>query len=228
MPLSLYRSRTFSGTNLLTFLLYFALGGALFFLPYELIRVHGWSATGAGAALLPFALVMGLFSSLAGRIADRIGPRLPLTIGPAVAGLGLWALALPTPGAGYWAILPPMLLLAAGMTLAVGPLTATVMGAVEPRHVGLASGVNNAVARIAGLLAVAGLGIVLSTAFAAAVDAPDARSALAVAMGGAGQAGALAAPFHQAFRIVMGVAGACAVLGGLAAFLTVPKRQSEP
>ena len=135
MPLDLFRSSVFSGVNLLTLLLYFALGGAMFFLPFDLIRVHGWSATEAGAAMLPFAAIMGLFSGLAGRIADRFGARLSLSVGPAVAGIGLALLAVPAPGAGYVdGPLAGMTVLAIGMTLAVGPLTATVMGAVQPGH----------------------------------------------------------------------------------------------
>jgi MFS family permease len=224
MPLSLYRSRAFSGANILTLLLYFALGGALFFLPFDLIRVHGWSAAEAGAALLPFSLIMGLFSSFAGRLADRIGPRLPLTIGPILAGLGLWGLGLPDPGSSYWTgVLPALIVTAVGMTLAVGPLTATVMGAVEPRHVGVASGVNNAVARVAGLLAIAGLGVLLSAAFALAYDGPEPREALSAVM--AGEAEGSREAFHTAFRAVMTAAGLCAAAGGLAAFFTVPKRQ---
>lgn len=229
MPLRLYRAAAFTGTNLLTLLLYFALGGALFFLPFDLIRVQGWSATEAGAALLPFSVVMGLFSGLAGRLADRLGARLPLTIGPVLAGVGLWMLGLPEPGAGYVdGPLAGMVVLGIGMTLAVGPLTATVMGAVEPRHIGVASGINNAVARAAGLLAVAVLGIVLSSAFSAAWQAPDARRALSEVMAGSeGMAGDLTGTagrdaFHHAFRRVMDVCAASAVLGGVAAFLTVP------
>lgn len=177
MPLGLFRSSVFSGVNLLTLLLYFALGGAMFFLPFDLIRVHGWSATRAGAAMLPFAVVMSLFSGAAGRLADRFGARLSLSVGPVLAGVGLALLAVPAPGAGYVdGPLAGMTVLAIGMTLAVGPLTASVMGAVKEGHTGVASGVNNAVARIAALLAVALLGLLLSAVFVAQADSPDARA----------------------------------------------------
>src|SRR5690606_6243145 len=135
-----------------------------------------FSATMAGGAMLPFAVIMGLFSGLAGRLADRFGARLSLAFGPALAGIGLGLLALPGPGAGYVdGPLAGMTVLAIGMTLAVGPLTAAVMGGVEPVHAGVASGVNNAVARIAGLLAVALLGALMSSVFVDRVGVPDAR-----------------------------------------------------
>ncbi|WP_372708336.1 MFS transporter, partial [Brevundimonas sp.] len=228
MPLGLFRSSVFSGINLLTLLLYFALSGAMFFLPYDLIRVQGFSATMAGAAMLPFAVIMGLFSGFAGKLADRFGARLSLSIGPILAGIGLALLALPGPGAGYVnGPLAGMTVLAIGMTLAVGPLTAAVMGAVEPGHSGIASGVNNAVARIAGLLAVALLGVVLSAVFVAGVDEPEARALLGRVM--AGGDGASLQPsaveaFHAAFRVVMLVCAACAVAAGIIGGLTAPRR----
>ena len=161
MPLSLYRSKTFSGANLLTLALYFGLTGALFFLPFELIARHGYSAAAAGATLLPFSLVMGTLSGVAGRAADRFGARPMLTVGPILAGVGFALLGAPWVGGGYWTgVLPAVLVLAVGMTISVAPLTSTVMGAVGASHAGVASGVNNAVARIAGLLAVAVLGLV--------------------------------------------------------------------
>ncbi|MBA4809039.1 MFS transporter [Brevundimonas sp.] len=225
MPLGLFRSSVFSGVNLLTLLLYFALGGAMFFLPFDLIRVHGWSATEAGAAMLPFAAVMGLFSGLAGRIADRFGARLSLSVGPLLAGVGLALLALPAPGAGYVdGPLAGMTVMAVGMTLAVGPLTATVMGAVQPGHTGVASGVNNAVARVAGLLAVALLGLVLSAVFALVVDQPDARALLAQVMSGAELTPAARDAFHAAFRAVILTCAACAAIAGLVGLLTAPGR----
>ncbi|MEQ7155034.1 MFS transporter [Brevundimonas aurifodinae] len=229
MPLSLFRSSVFSGINLLTLLLYFALGGAMFFLHFDLIRVQGWSATEAGAAMLPFAVVMGLFSGLAGRIADRFGARLSLGVGPVLAGIGLLMLALPGRGAGYIdGPLAGMTVMAIGMTLAVGPLTGAVMGAVEPGKTGVASGVNNAVARVAGLLAVALLGVVLSAVFVALLDQPDARATLGQVMAGDGglEEAAIDA-FHAAFRAVMTVSGACAILAGAIGLLTAPGRPQK-
>lgn len=223
MPLGLFSSSVFSGINLLTLLLYFALGGAMFFLPFDLIRVHGWSATEAGAAMLPFAAVMGLFSGFAGRVADRFGARLSLSVGPALAGIGLALLAVPAPGAGYVdGPLAGMTVLAIGMTLAVGPLTATVMGAVKAGHTGVASGVNNAVARVASLLAVAFLGLVLSAVFAGVSNLPDARAQLAQVMSGGEITPVARDAFHAAFRAVILTCAGCAVLAGLIGLLTAP------
>jgi EmrB/QacA subfamily drug resistance transporter len=225
MPLGMFRSSVFSGINLLTLLLYFALGGAMFFLPYDLIRVQGFSATMAGAAMLPFAVVMGLFSGFAGKLADRFGARLALSVGPILAGLGLALLALPGSGAGYVdGPLAGMTVMAIGMTLAVGPLTAAVMGAVGPGHTGIASGVNNAVARVAGLLAVALLGAVLSAVFVARVDSPEARELLGQVMAGADLEAAAAHAFHAAFRVVILTCAALAVLAGIIGGLTAPKK----
>jgi len=229
MPLSLFRSPVFSGINLLTLLLYFALGGAMFFLPFELIRVHGWTATGAGSAMLPFAVIMGLFSGLAGRIADRFGAKLSLSVGPILAGVGLALLAMMPSDAGYVAgPLAGMTVLAIGMTLAVGPLTAAVMGAVAPGHTGVASGVNNAVARVAGLLAVALLGMVLSAVFVALLDQPEARARLGDFMAGASGQAAEGAAFHRAYQVVMAVCAACAILSGIVGGLTAPGRVQKP
>ncbi|RZJ96262.1 MAG: MFS transporter, partial [Brevundimonas sp.] len=225
MPLGLFRSSVFSGVNLLTLLLYFALGGAMFFLPFDLIRVHGWSATRAGAAMLPFAVVMSLFSGAAGRLADRFGARLSLSVGPVLAGVGLALLAVPAPGAGYVdGPLAGMTVLAIGMTLAVGPLTASVMGAVKEGHTGVASGVNNAVARIAALLAVALLGLLLSAVFVAQADSPDARALLGDVMGGADLDQSAIDAFHAAFRAVILTCAGLAVLAGVVGGLTAPKK----
>ena len=160
MPLSLYGSRSFSAANALTLLLYFALGGALYYLPFGLIRLGGYSATQAGAALLPFALIMGFGAQFAGMLSDRFGSRRSLTIGPIIAGCGLALLAFADFRRPYWAgVFPAICVFGMGMTATVPPLTSTVMSSVGEAHAGVASGVNNAVARIAGLLAIAILGI---------------------------------------------------------------------
>lgn len=158
LPLGLFRSRTFAAVNLLTLLLYAALGGAFFFLPFVLIQVEGFSAFLAGAAFLPFTLIMGALSRWAGGLLDRFGAKGPLVIGPAIAALGFALLALPIGRGPYWAFLPPIAILGFGMVVAVAPLTATVIGAVAKHETGIAAGINNAVASVASLLAVAVLG----------------------------------------------------------------------
>jgi EmrB/QacA subfamily drug resistance transporter len=171
LPLRLFRSRGFSAANVLTLLLYAALGGLMFFLPLDLIQVQGWSATAAGAALMPFILIMFALSGWAGGLVDRYGARGPLVAGPAIAAAGFALFAVPGVGGSYWGtFFPAVLVLGFGMTVTVAPLTTTVMNALGPEHAGLASGVNNAVSRAAGLLAIALLGIAMHAAFDQALD----------------------------------------------------------
>ena len=226
MPLSLYESRNFSAANALTLLLYFALGGALYYLPFDLIRLGGYSATQAGAALLPFALIMGFGASFTGMLSDRFGPRLSLTFGPIIAACGLALLAFADLRQSYWSgVLPAICVFGIGMTITVPPLTSTVMSSVGRAHVGVASGVNNAVARVAGLFAVAALGAVLFASFSHHLaGAPPAQATQALNAVLAGQAdvidGATAA-FERALRTVLLVAAFCAALGGLVGWLWV-------
>ena len=171
MPLALFRSRTFSGVNLLTLLLYGALGGALFFLPFDLIQVHGYSATLAGAVFLPFTIIMGALSRWSGGLLDRFGARLPLIIGPCIAALGLALLAWPLLGGSYWvSFLLPVAVLGLGMAVAVAPLTTTVINAVPAHQAGVASGINNAVSSVASLMAIAIFGAVALSHFNRSLD----------------------------------------------------------
>lgn len=172
LPLPLFRSRVFSGANLLTLLLYAALGGALFLLPFALTQGRGYTAAQTGTALLPFSLALGLLSRWAGGLIGSVGAGLPLVAGPLTVAAGFALLALGNGWGTYWtAVFPGLLVAGIGMAVAVAPLTTVVMEAVEERHAGTASGINNAAARLAGLLAVAALGSVAVALFGAGLEA---------------------------------------------------------
>jgi EmrB/QacA subfamily drug resistance transporter len=163
MPMDLFASKSFVGLTLFTFLLYGAMGGLFVLLPYVLITAAGYSATAAGAALLPLPLMLTLTSPVAGALAGRIGSRLPLSIGPLVVAAGFLIALRIDSSASYWTqVLPMLVVIAVGMSAAVAPLTAAVLTSVDQQHTGSASGLNSAVARTGGLVATALLGSVLA------------------------------------------------------------------
>ena len=245
LPLTLFRSRNFSGANLLTFFLYGALSGALFFLPFNLIQIQGYTPTAAGASLLPFILIMFLLSRWAGGLILRYGAKTPLVAGPMIAALGYALLTVPDVGGPYWTtFFPGVLVLGLGMAVSVAPLTTTVMSAVPKDQAGTASGVNNAVSRLAGLLAIAVFGIVLLHVFSTRLDRklstlalqPEVRQAieaqkpkLAAIEVAPVMPARLIAPFRRAvteayvagFRSVMIISAILALLSALCAWLLV-------
>ena len=201
VPLTIFKNRQFSAANLVTFAVYAALGGALFLLPIQLQTVVGFSPLGSGTALLPLTLIMLTGSARAGRLATRIGPRLPMTLGPIIAGGGLVLMAQIGPTSTYvTSVLPAVVVFAVGLALTVAPLTATVLGAVEDEHAGVASAVNSDVARAAGLIAIAVLPVL------AGIRNGDFANA---------------ARFSGGFHTAMLVAGALLVAGGLLAYATI-------
>jgi EmrB/QacA subfamily drug resistance transporter len=171
MPLSLFRSRNFAGANLLTLFLYAALGGSLYYLPFNLIQVHGYSATAAGSAFLPFVLITFVLSRWAGGLVVRYGAKLPLVIGPTITAAGFVLFALPGTEGSYWTtFFPAVVVMGLGMALVIAPLTTTALTSVSGRHAGLASGVNNAVSRTASLLCIPVLGIFVFMTFSTQLD----------------------------------------------------------
>ncbi|MEX2195730.1 MAG: MFS transporter [Thermoleophilaceae bacterium] len=171
LPLGLFRSRNFSAANLATFAIYAALGAITFFSVLFVQQVGGYSAFGAGAAFMPISLLLFLLSRRFGALADRIGSRVLMTAGPLVSGIGALLFLRVGEEAAYVAdVLPAVVVFGLGLAMTVAPLTATVLGAVEQRHAGVASGVNNAVARVAGLMAIAAVGAIVSAGFGSKLD----------------------------------------------------------
>ncbi|HLW36370.1 MAG TPA: MFS transporter [Chthoniobacterales bacterium] len=243
LPFTLFRSRLFTGTNLLTFLLYAALGGTLFFLPMNLIQIQRYGATAAGAALLPFILLMFALSPWSGGLVARYGARLPLIVGPLVAACGFALFLRPEIGGNYWTnFFPPVAVLGLGMAISVAPLTTVVMSSVSQTHAGVASGVNNAVARTAGLVAIAVFGIIMLHVFKGGLDQRTANFSSEVVQSVKAQSNRLAAvkipanqdpntqrllsravdeSFVSGFRAVMLTGALLAVASGLTAAILI-------
>ncbi|MFI5819494.1 MFS transporter [Streptomyces rishiriensis] len=201
LPLDIFASRQFTAVNLVTLCVYAAFGGFFFLCAVQLQVVVGWSALGAGTALLPTTVLMLLLSARSGELSERIGPRIPLTVGPLLCAAGMLLMLRVGPGASYAGdVLPAVLVLGVGMVALVAPLTATVLASVDVSRAGIASGVNNAAARAAGLVAVAALPLLTGMG-------PEAyRSASA---------------FDDAFRKAMGLCAGVLALGAVIAFTTV-------
>jgi MFS family permease len=208
LPLDIFASRQFSAANAVTFVVYGALGGSLFLMPIQLQRVVGYSPLASGVALVPITVLMLLLSARAGRLASRIGPRLPMTLGPLGVAAGFALFTRIGPGASYLVdILPASLVYGLGLTLTVAPLTATVLAAAPAEHAGIASAVNNDVARTAGLLAVA---------------------VLPVAAGISGAGALEPARFDSGFKTAMTIAAVLCAAGGLLSWLAIRNPEPEP
>jgi EmrB/QacA subfamily drug resistance transporter len=242
LPLGLFRSRNFAGANLLTIFLYTALAGGMFFFPLRLIQIQGYSATAAGAAWLPFILIIFFLSPRAGALVKKYGPKSLLVIGPSITALAYVLFMIPGVGGTYWnTFFPAIVVLGIGMGLSVAPLTTTVMNSVPGQRAGIASGINNAVSRTGGLLGVAIFGIIMVHSFNGQLDRrlsrielpPSARSAmdqqrtrLAGAEIPSSVEGEMRAALTQAvyesfifgFRVVMLAAAALALVSALVAF----------
>ncbi|MDT5021472.1 MAG: hypothetical protein QOI33_1996 [Mycobacterium sp.] len=198
LPLALFRSRQFTGANLTTLAVYAAVGGALFLLTLQLQQSLHYSALAAGLATLPMTVIMLIGSPLTGALAERTGPRLPMAVGPLVAAAGLALMARIVPGATYLdAVVPAVVVFGVGLAVTVAPLTAAVLAAVPDNYAGTASGVNNAIARLAGLLAIAVLPVVAGMRV------------------GAGQ------PLGHSFVVAMMIAAGLSAAGGIAAAVTI-------
>jgi len=252
LPLSLFKSHSFSGANLLTLFLYSAVGIFFFLFPLNLIQVQGYSATAAGAAVLPFILLMFLLSRWSGGLVARYGPRSPLIFGPLVVAFGFALFAVPSVGDSYWkAFFPAVVVLGFGMAVTVAPLTTVVMNSVNQDRVGTASGVNNAVARVAGVLAIAVLGIVMVSAFAVRLNYKLARLSLPPGVLKALQADeirlaglqppaglnpaasdavkqSIGEAFVFGYRIVMFICAGLSLASAVLAWLTISKDRDRP
>lgn len=249
VPMKLFRSYDFGGANLLTLFLYAALTGTIFFFTLNLIQIQNYSATAAGSALLPFVIIMFSLSRWSGGLVERFGSRLPLVVGPTVAAVGFILFAVPSQAASYWTgFLPAVLVLGLGMAITVAPLTTTVMGSVDSEQAGVASGINNAVSRAAGLMAIAVFGVIMLFSFGhslpAKLDQTSVSSAVRneiidqrVRLGGIevptnldpatrkAVEGAIVASFVSAYRLVMFISAGLALASAISAWWLIGRKE---
>ncbi|MBC7693098.1 MAG: MFS transporter [Methylotenera sp.] len=243
LPPELFRSRAFTGANFSTFLLYGALGGVFFFLPFNLIQVQGFTPTQAGAANLPFVLILFILSRWTGGFHDRYGPRYPLVGGSLIAGVGFLLLGFlpgllagPTGQAGYWsAFFPGLIVFGIGMSFCVSPLTTAVLESVPTEHSGVGSGINNAIARFAGLIAIAVMTLLILRSFKIHLKSELLHAPNAAILARASELAALDAPearveirraYLASFRELMGLSFLLALGSALCAFFTL--KQAPP
>jgi predicted MFS family arabinose efflux permease len=207
LPLEIFRSKAFSGANLVTLLVYAANGGVFFLTVVNLQVVAGFSPLTSGIALLPVTVLMLLLSARSGALGQKIGPRIPMTVGPLICAVGLLMMSRIGAGANYLtAVLPAIIVFGLGLCALVAPLTSTALGSLDDMHAGIASGVNNAVARAAGLLSVAILPLVAGLGAGNLTDAAD---------------------LHPVYRNAMLICAAMMVGGGVLAFFTIPNRLAK-
>lgn len=252
MPLSIFANRIFSSVNVATLMIYAALGGASLYLVLDVQQGRGFSAIAGGASLLPLTLTLLIGSPLAGRLADRVGPRVPMTIGPALAGTGLLLAAATAHGSSYWtSIFPSVLVFAVGLALTVAPLTTAVLSALGPGRAGIASGVNSAISRFGGLVAVAILPALSLAGFTHGLEQrlsvstidPATRTAI---IADRAEQGALSPPAHltsderaevtaavrgsfaDGFRLVMWVCAFLLFVGAAISFVELKPRSRSP
>lgn len=252
IPLGLFRLPIFAGIQVFTFLLWAALQGALFFVPFRLMQVQGFGPLQAGGALLPCVVLISCLSRWASGLVDRLGPRRPLIAGAIIAGVGFLLLSVPGPSTPYWmGVLPALLVVGVGMGICVAPVTVTAMSAAGNEHVGAASAINNMVARTGGLLAIALFGLILAQRFGIVLD----RSVSALALPGEALAalaseraklaaaipppgltdeqrsllrGAILMAFVEGYRWVMVLAGTLAFASAAVAAVSLGRPQAKP